>query len=182
MELNNSNGETDMNGSESVGKKIVANPVTNIRCTELLDTDALNGLRGIATLHVLLSNYVSLVSSVDLFGGVSASLLLVLSGYTMTILYGNRNFSWTFVKEFYIRRLARVLPLCYISLVFSIMIGLSCKSRLEFGLSWIYLTGWLGLYSFNYPLWTMSIQLLFYAFFPFFLIFVQKVIIRLSHC
>ena len=115
--------------------------------------------------------------ALDLFGGVSASLFLVLSGYILTILYGNRKYTRSFAEEFYLKRLAKLMPLCYISLIFSIVLGLASNSRLEFGLSWIYLTGWIGLESFNYPLWTTTVLLFFYACFPLFLNYVQKVCI-----
>lgn len=164
--------EANSDGAEKRGDD---NTIIVLESWEFSDTDALHGLRGLATVHVLLSNYVSFVSSVDLFGGVSASLFLVLSGFILTILYGNRLYTRSFAEEFYLKRLAKLMPLCYLSLMFSIVIGLSCKSRLEFGLSWIYMTGWIGLESFNYPLWTLSVILFFYACFPFFLNYVQKV-------
>ena len=50
--------------------KVEKNTITLMERWEFSDTDALHGLRGLATLHVLFSNYVGFVSSVDLFVGI----------------------------------------------------------------------------------------------------------------
>lgn len=148
-----------------------------------IDTSSLVGLRGIATLHILISDYVGFISDVDLFGSVSVSLFLVLSAFILTIVYGQRVITMrsnpaafhTFSKEFYIKRFARVIPMSYISFFFSIAIGIVSKSRLQFVLSWFFCTTWIGLAPFNYPAWTVSTLLFFYVCFPHMLRYIEKV-------
>jgi len=147
-----------------------------------IDTNNLAGLRGIATLHILISNYVGFISDVDLFGGVSVSLFLILSSFILTVVYGQRvqgmNSSaeiLTFSKEFYVKRFARIIPICYLSIIFSLAIGIVSKSRIQFVLTWFYLTSWVGLAPFNYPLWTVSTILFYYMCFPYMLQYIGKV-------
>jgi peptidoglycan/LPS O-acetylase OafA/YrhL len=58
-------------------------------------------------------------------GGAAVSLFFILSGYVMAVGYSRRDVSdfskkVTFAKEFYTKRMARLLPIYYIALLFSL--------------------------------------------------------------
>jgi peptidoglycan/LPS O-acetylase OafA/YrhL len=57
-----------------------------------LDIRALDGLRGIASLHIAVQHYVDYLSpgGPDLMGSGTVTLFLVLSGFVMAIGYGRR--------------------------------------------------------------------------------------------
>ena len=56
--------------------------------TERVDTLALNGLRGIASLHIMLFHYCSRAYDISLGGGLLMPLFFVISGYIHGIAEG----------------------------------------------------------------------------------------------
>lgn len=130
---------------------------------------SLDGLRGLAALVVVFSHYTGLVGA---FGGLLVGLgqagvmiFFVLSGYLMGTLYMQRPISTTGIAEFYVRRMARVAPL-YLVLVVA---------------AWYFLDVWV-IYNVNDDnlwehllfikghgvLWTVAVEVQFYALFPLF--------------
>ena len=111
------------------------------------NTNALTGVRSLAFLNIASGHFVFLMDKalyVDLIGnalksklkdplvngvfysgGAAVSLFFILSGYVMAVGYSKRDVSKfakkvTFAKEFYLKRMARLLPIYYIALLSSI--------------------------------------------------------------
>ena len=53
-----------------------------------LDTSALDGLRGVAALHIALGHYAANVAGVDIMGGSSIGAFYTISGFVMVFGYG----------------------------------------------------------------------------------------------
>jgi len=134
----------------------------------------LDGLRGIAVLLVIFfhSGYLK-------FGWVGVQLFFVLSGYLISsILIESRRYRLTFyLKKFYWRRVLRIFPLYYLSLLLLAVLYLSSGFPKQFGVEWPYLFS----YTFNFsPLtshfhlshvfdhfWSLSVEEQFYFVWPF---------------
>ncbi len=86
-----------------------------------IDTDALNGLRGIVAVHIAVGHYCAFGLGVDLLGGTSLSLFYLLSGYIMTVGYASKLINPNErqraqakplnKKRFMVNRVARLCPL-----------------------------------------------------------------------
>lgn len=159
-------------------------PSAAVQAWSTLDHRPLNltWLRGLAALIVVVSHLFHIQSSVtsvpsvlDRSGYGAVELFFVLSGTMITISHGNCKTH----LEFYVHRFARIFPLMWVVVLVSYFLiapvlsdhGASIdKSAL--GL-WIHLVGLqsalpLGMPGFGVcePVWTLSIEILFYAFFP----------------
>lgn len=154
----------------------------------VIDTKALNGLRGIASLHVAISNYAQYCKGY-FQGNFSVTLFLCLSGYILTICYCNRDIStkdktWKFAKEFYTKRFAKLLPMYWTSLIYYIVeptqmtnyddgytpaFNLDKKYAILTGLSIILANPWIGQYPWSKVGWTVSVLAFFYLCFPYLL-------------
>ncbi len=78
---------------------------------------ALNGIRGVAILLVLVAHHFSFLGGVDILGMLGVDLFFVLSGFLIThILIKTRN-EPGFLKTFLKRRALRILPLYYLALL-----------------------------------------------------------------
>eukprot|EP01038_Epipyxis_sp_PR26KG_P011951 gene11951-15996_t len=147
-----------------------------------INTVPLTGLRAIASIHIMLEHYIMFVTAhSDFMGGTTVVLFLVLSGFILSIAYGNRNLSnWrfrnSFAKEFYVKRLARLLPVYYVGLLFSIgMAILYYKiSSVSIVLSVLNLSIWVFYYPWDGPLWTIQLLTFCYLVFPYILPFVKR--------
>lgn len=119
-----------------------------------INTRPLMGLRGFASLHIMIGHYIKLTTrGTDLNGGSlvilcfslksfevliyhyacnkgqTVTLFPVLSGFIMSVVYGTRQLHdlksrIEFAKSFYFKRLLRLTPVYYASLLFAIGIGL----------------------------------------------------------
>lgn len=90
---------------------------------------ALDGLRGLAILLVLLfhtfarpevqhANWIiKSFNQVSLFGWTGVDLFFVLSGFLITRILLDAKTSTNFFKVFYMRRILRIFPLYYLSLI-----------------------------------------------------------------
>lgn len=80
--------------------------------------DALDGLRGVAALVVVISHSANAGLLPEVFGRglgqMGVALFYVLSGFLMGYLYLNRKFTEQEIRNFLVSRVARVLPLYYL--------------------------------------------------------------------
>ena len=81
---------------------------------EHINTQALDGLRGLAAVIVLVGHFVNRG-----FAGIVMTLFYLLSGYSLTLAYGRRETedetSWINARKFYLNRYIRTAPSFYIS-------------------------------------------------------------------
>lgn len=110
----------------------------------------------------------------------------VLSGFVMTLGYGKRDLSTfsqktDFAKEFYIKRLIRLLPVYFVATILELAFA---KEYIEdtddgglapFILQWFALTSWIGKAPLVGPMWQISSLFFCYLAFPFVLPLLQKV-------
>jgi peptidoglycan/LPS O-acetylase OafA/YrhL len=149
---------------------------------------ALDGLRGIAIIAVILSHIAINTPLVEFgLGDIGVDIFFVLSGFLITSLLLKEKIKTANVslKNFYIRRALRILPVAYLFLL--VLLGLDCLFKLNlsaasylaaafyvrnFNLQ--YVTNW-----YNGHFWTLSIEEQFYIIFPFFIVYSFKNYIRL---
>jgi peptidoglycan/LPS O-acetylase OafA/YrhL len=153
---------------------------------------ALDGLRGLATLGVVISHYFGEVPhgiAALMVGWISVDVFFVLSGYLVGKLILERKDSSNFFAVFYVRRLCRTFPsyiliTCLIFLMFALVDRPPEWMQYKPGFSiWSYLTFtqnfqmaftnevgpyWLA------PYWTLSVEEHFYLIGPAFLVFAPK--------
>src|SRR4030095_2778309 len=141
---------------------------------------ALDGLRGLAILLVILYHNFSFINHF-FFAWLGVDLFFVLSGYLITSILLNSVNSPHYLKNFYAKRVLRVFPLYYLSLIIFLIIfpllGIY-KSELKYYVDnqlwfWFYLQNWL--LSFNFPttgnflnhFWSLGVEEQFYLAWPF---------------
>jgi len=146
-----------------------------------IDTRALDGLRGVAAVHVMTGHYWGVGCP-----GVEMSLFFLLSGFSLTLAYGREKekddnlLIKTVINtlKFYQNRIARIGPCHYLSNVvaffFPSYFG-SVYAKMEVQTRWIYIltftNSWfthLGVnnVAFNAPSWTVSTLMMMYIVFP----------------
>ena len=146
-----------------------------------VDTTALTGLRGICILHVALSHY-ALFCGYYAQGNFSVVCFLLLSGYILTIGYAKRDVSTNdnlvqFRNHFYTKRLVRLLPVYYATLLYSLysLFGLDQVSLIvSIVLTLTMTTSWVGIYPWCGVGWTLSMLVFFYLLFPYLLQYVKQ--------
>ena len=157
-----------------------------------IDTRALDGLRGLAAIHVVVGHFLS-----SGFPGMEMSLFYLLSGFTLALGYGRRKSedsgSWTNTLKFYQNRFARTAPSFYLSnavafclfyeykeLLSNIFYQTRIAVTLTMSNSWFtffgsYFEAFNGPpYTFNGPSWTVSTLTFMYLVFPWILPYLQK--------
>lgn len=105
------------------------------------------------------------------------SFFFFLSGFILSYVYSNRGIRRP--ADFYIARLARILPVYWLALTSVALVDL-VKRRVvwtEYGLSALLLQAWVPTYSqvLITPAWALSVELLFYLVFPFVLPMFQRI-------
>lgn len=100
---------------------------------------------------------------------ISVSYFFILSGFVMIIAYGKKPFV-SFIAYFK-NRFARIYPLYFLAVILVIFVQLKA---VEFDFSGLFLNifmvqAWIPgkALSFNFPAWSLSVEVLFYAIFPF---------------
>lgn len=99
---------------------------------------------------------------------ISVSYFFILSGFVMIIAYGNKPFV-PFVAYFK-NRFARIYPLYFLAIILVIFVQLNVKFDFSgFFLNIFMIQAWIPgkALSFNFPAWSLSVEVLFYAVFPF---------------
>jgi peptidoglycan/LPS O-acetylase OafA/YrhL len=158
---------------------------------------ALTGLRFVAALHVLLFHFGSPLASwlptwahrIVGSGFVGVGLFFLLSGFILAYSYPELGESWVARRQFWLARFARVYPVFAAAFVASVpfvvasalefhpplvasarllITGLSSLTLLESWTPWT-ASGW------NYPSWSLSVEALLYALFPFVLPLAKRV-------
>lgn len=169
--------------------------------------DALTGLRYVAALWVFLyhlGNYIEvplLNHYMIKIGHAGVSLFFILSGFVMTLNYGNKFqavFTRNSVTEFYWMRAARIMPMYWFALIVMTFMSVVFRAgrQVEAEFAWAgpvdYLGSWIAnatltnvfipniIYQqgWNPPGWSVGAEAFFYLMFPFLLCFVQWVFRR----
>jgi peptidoglycan/LPS O-acetylase OafA/YrhL len=141
---------------------------------------ALDGLRGFAILGVLLQHNFSFLP-VPKFGWVGVDLFFVLSGFLITEILLQTKEQKNFLSNFYIRRILRIFPLYYGSLIlffsFAPLIG-QFRDQYSYysanqGMLWTYLQNWLYIakpkldnHTVFSHFWSLSVEEQFYLVWP----------------
>jgi len=110
--------------------------------------------------------------------GFRVSFFFFISGFVMSLVYGQHE--KINPKDFYFKRFTRIFPLYWLAFVFSFLLVLFINHASPKGL--VIITHALGLQScyagfvldLNYPTWSVSVELFFYACFPFVMVYMQK--------
>ena len=143
--------------------------------------ESLTGLRWCAALAVFLSHNVPggrtppIISTFFSSGYIGVTLFFVLSGFVLTVTYGNvmAEPRITNIWNYAAARIARVMPLYWLVLVLVVVLWVSFgPAATTAGLWWHFLaiqawTGDLNLaYSWNPPGWSVGVELFLYTMFP----------------
>lgn len=148
----------------------------------------LDGLRGIAIILVLLVHHFGnyLLPS---WGWIGVDLFFVLSGFLITDILLHANTQFSTIRNFYIRRALRILPLYYLSLILLFHVlpflgisipGLSYNKEQE-GLFWLYLQNFF--FATHIPagdeismthFWSLAVEEQFYLVWPIILFTLRK--------
>ena len=148
---------------------------------------ALDGLRGIAILLVVVYHNFGFVKETS-FGWLGVDLFFVLSGYLITDILLKEVAKPHFLRNFYMRRVLRIFPLYYFSLVLLLFIVAPLTAdRIEWKyyqdnqfFLWTYLQNWL--YIFKDPgraqilnhYWSLAVEEQFYIFWPLVILLLRK--------
>lgn len=149
---------------------------------------ALDGLRGIAILLVVLYHNFGFIPFFN-YGWLGVDLFFVLSGFLITEILLNTRDTKNYFKTFYTRRMLRIFPLYYLSLVLVIIVFPAIKNfpfNLDFYTKnqvwfWLYLENWLLIFkawgSSTYILnhfWSLSVEEQFYFVWPLIILLVKR--------
>jgi len=148
---------------------------------------ALDGLRGVAILLVVFLHNFRFMNYF-FFGWLGVDLFFVLSGFLITDILLNTLGKPHFLKNFYMRRVLRIFPLYYLTLIICLLILPHIKSlnlNLDYYTNnqvwlWLYLQNWL--YVFKEPfgtqmllhLWSLAVEEQFYLIWPVTILLIRK--------
>lgn len=148
---------------------------------------ALDGLRGLAILLVVIYHNFGFIEKYFFFGWLGVDLFFVLSGFLITDILLKELGSRNFLRNFYIRRILRIFPLYYLCLILFLVLlpRLNTNLNLRYytdnqGWLWAYLQNWL--YIFKNPdqtntlnhLWSLAVEEQFYLLWPLVILLVRK--------
>ena len=148
---------------------------------------ALDGIRGLAILLVLVYHNFNFLH-ISYFGWLGVDLFFVLSGYLITNILLNSLGQKHFLRNFYVRRVLRIFPLYYGSLLALLVIlpnlfpgyrAFDYFVEHQFWL-WIFLQNWLFIYEtppgmgiLNHY-WSLAVEEQFYLVWPFVILLIKK--------
>lgn len=148
---------------------------------------ALDGLRGLAILLVVVYHNFGFIEKYFFFGWLGVDLFFVLSGFLITDILLKELGSKNFLLNFYIRRILRIFPLYYLCLILFLIVLPRLNTNLELkyytdnqGWIWTYLQNWL--YIFKDPqqtnalnhLWSLAVEEQFYLLWPLAILLLRK--------
>lgn len=148
---------------------------------------ALDGLRGVAILLVVFLHNFDFVNYF-FFGWLGVDLFFVLSGFLITNILLNTVNDPNYLRNFYMRRLLRIFPLYYLTLIICLLILPNINSlHLEVGYYtnnqfwlWTYLQNWLYIFKEPYGdklllhTWSLAVEEQFYIIWPFIILFFRN--------
>ena len=148
---------------------------------------ALDGLRGVAILLVVIYHNFGFISQ-SYFGWLGVDLFFVLSGFLITDILLRTVNEPKFLSNFYMRRVLRIFPLYYASLLlFLFIVAPLTSDKIEWEYYqenqiylWTYLQNWL--YIFKEPgsaailnhYWSLAVEEQFYIFWPLVILLLKK--------
>ncbi len=148
---------------------------------------ALDGLRGVAILLVVILHNFRFMNYF-FFGWLGVDLFFVLSGFLITDILMNKLGQPHFLRNFYLRRVFRIFPLFYLTLIIFLLILPHVKSYTlhtdyytshQFWL-WTYLQNWLFIFKAPYGdpvllhIWSLGVEEQFYLFWPLVILLFRK--------
>ncbi len=148
---------------------------------------ALDGLRGVAILLVVFLHNFKFMNYF-FFGWLGVDLFFVLSGFLITEILLNTVGQPNFLRNFYMRRVLRIFPLFYLTLIICLLILPSIKnlnldssyySNNQFWL-WTYLQNWLFIFKEPYGdkillhTWSLAVEEQFYLVWPAIVLLIRK--------
>lgn len=147
---------------------------------------ALDGLRGTAIILVLIYHNFGFIGQFY-FGWLGVDLFFVLSGFLITDILMNSLDSPRYLRNFYMRRVLRIFPLYYLSLIFFLLIYPALFKTPDFSYYsenqawlWTYLQNWLYIFkpddSVNilHHFWSLAVEEQFYLIWPLTILLVKK--------
>lgn len=148
---------------------------------------ALDGLRGVAILLVVFLHNFRFMNYF-FFGWLGVDLFFVLSGFLITDLLLKALDKPHFLRNFYMRRVLRIFPLFYLSLIIFLLILPNIRSlHLDAGYYtknqgwlWAYLQNWLFIFKEPYGdqillhTWSLAVEEQFYLFWPLIILLLRK--------
>jgi len=145
----------------------------------------LDALRAIAVFGVLVYHWLPqqfFLNSTVGVGTLGVKLFFVLSGFLITLillntrenLEGNQRI-WVNIRNFYIRRFLRILPIYYLTLFLTTIFFLGLHPSFIWHFAYLsnFYYAW-HKWDINSPFWSLAIEFQFYLFWPLFVLFVPK--------
>ncbi|MCD6010982.1 MAG: hypothetical protein K0Q79_844 [Flavipsychrobacter sp.] len=148
--------------------------------------NALTSTRAIAAIMVVIHHFgygvfpFTLSNNLFQSGNIPVSYFFVLSGFVLCISYSGVHVSYA---DYFQRRIGRIVPVYWLALLFMVPVAvfflnypLNGTALKEVLLSASFLQSWVPSYPLvlNSPAWSISVEMLFYAVFPFFLLLLNK--------
>ena len=148
---------------------------------------ALDGLRGSAILFIVIYHNFGYIDKYFFFGWLAVDLFFVMSGFLITDILLNAVGHKNFLRNFYFRRVLRIFPLYYLSLILFLIVlpRLPIESGIKYYTDnqvwiWTYLQNWL--YIFKPPpntntlnhLWSLAVEEQFYLLWPLAILILRK--------
>ena len=148
---------------------------------------ALDGLRGIAILFIVIYHNFGYIDKYFFFGWLAVDLFFVMSGFLITDILLNAVGKKNFLRNFYFRRALRIFPLYYLCLILFLIVlpRIPIESGIKYYTDnqvwiWTYLQNWL--YIFNPPvqtntlnhLWSVAVEEQFYLLWPLAILILRK--------
>lgn len=147
---------------------------------------ALDGLRGLAILLVVVYHNFGFID-IFFFGWLGVDLFFVLSGFLITDILLKTVGQKRYLRNFYMRRVLRILPLYYLCLISFLFVVPLLNSQFDVGYYsdhqfwlWTFLQNWL--YIFNDPgqtntlnhLWSLAVEEQFYLLWPLAILWIKR--------
>lgn len=150
---------------------------------------ALDGLRGLASLLVVIYHNFGFINHYFFFGWIGLDIFFVLSGFLITDILLNTLHRKDYLKNFYMRRMLRVFPIYYVGLILFLIVLPRLPNMMNYFsyyvnnqvYLWTYLQNWL--YVFNPPpqhqsilnhLWSLAVEEQFYLLWPLVFLLIKK--------